>query len=293
VPESLFERVQEVLAAHDRAGERNRVHPHYLKGSVFCATCGSRLCVMQAKGQYHYFFCLGRHQRRTDCQLPYLPAEAIEKAVEDYYRTMRLPVATQEQIRAGLRTELDMQQRRAEPEIAYARTRVAELDEERRRLARAVVTGAVPEDLAREEQERIRHELAQAQKVLATAQVIYAHIEDTLNRALALVGQVDEVYRLGGPRVRRLANQCFFDKLLISVEDEEPAVAGATLREPWATLLAEEFLQQMAQGTTDPTVDLDGQGLTRKSLVPPARHQPARPANDWSSLRPWRSTPPG
>jgi hypothetical protein len=88
---------------------------------------------------------------------------------------------------------------------------------------------------------------------------------------LALVGRVDEVYRLGGPRVRRLANQCFFDKLLISVEDEEPTVAGATLREPWATLLAEEFIQQMAQHTTNPGSDLDGRGSNMRSLVHPTR----------------------
>jgi chromosome segregation ATPase len=100
-------------------------------------------------------------------------------------------------IRAGLRAELDDQQRRAEPEIAYARTRVTEMDTERRRLARAVVSSAISEDLAREEQERIRHELAQAQNVLATAQVIYSHIEGTLNRALALVGRIDEVYAPG------------------------------------------------------------------------------------------------
>jgi hypothetical protein len=123
---------------------------------VFCATCGSRLCVTVAKGQYHYFFCLGRHQRHAECALPYLPAEAIETAVERYYRAVRLPKATQEKIRTGLRAELDDQQRRAEPEIAYARARVTELDEERRRLAR-------------EEQQRIRHELTQAQKVLDTA----------------------------------------------------------------------------------------------------------------------------
>jgi site-specific DNA recombinase len=274
VPESLFERVQEVLTAHDRAGERNRTHPHYLKGSVFCGGCGSRLCVTVAKGQYHYFFCLGRHQRRTECTLPYLPAEAIESAVERYYRTLRLPEETQEKIRTGLRAELDDQHRRAEPEIAYARTRVTELDEERRRLARAVVTGAVPEDLARDEQERIRHELAGAQKVLATAQVIYAHIEDTLNRALTLVGRVHEVYRQGGPRVRRLANQCFFDKLLIWAEDDETQVAGATLREPWATLLAAEFIQQMGQDTANLDRDLDGRGLNTKSLVPPVGVEP-------------------
>jgi hypothetical protein len=44
--------------------------------------------------------------------------------------------------------------------------------------------------------------------------------------------------------VRRLANQCFFDKLLISVEDE-PEVAGATYREPWVTLLTSALVRQV------------------------------------------------
>ena len=89
----------------------------------------------------------------------------------------------------------------------------------------------------------------------------------TLNRALGLVGRIDEVYAMGRPRVRRLANQCFFDKLLISVEDE-PEVAGATFREPWATLLAGQFIQQMAEDTTNPDRDLVGRGLITTSLVP-------------------------
>lgn len=58
--------------------------------------------------------------------------------------------------------------------------------------------------------------------MLATAEVVYAKIEYTLNRALALVGRVDELYRLGGDQVRRLANQCFLDKLLISVDEDTP-----------------------------------------------------------------------
>jgi site-specific DNA recombinase len=275
IPESLFERVQEVLAMHNRAGEKRRVHNHYLKGSVFCGACGSRLCLTQAKGQYLYFFCLGRHQRRMNCTQPYLAADAVEAAVERYYRTMRLPAKTQETVRAGLRTELDTQSRRAEPEIVYTRTRVTELDTERKRLARGVVTGAIPEDLALEEQHRIAHELTQAQKVLDTARVIFAHIEDTLNQALALVGHIDEVYRLGGPRVRRLANQCFFDKLLVAVDDDATQVAGATLREPWATMLAAEFIREMTLNTTNPDHDLDGRGSKMMSLVRPAGFEPA------------------
>src|SRR4051812_8332651 len=83
--------------------------------------------------------------------------------------------------------ELDTQRQQAEPEMVYARTRVTELEQERRRLARGVVTGAIPEDLAREEQDGINKELTSAQRILATSQVVHAKIEDTLTRALALV----------------------------------------------------------------------------------------------------------
>ena len=272
IPPSLFDRVQEVLAMN-QTGEKQRTYRHYLKSTVHCARCGSRLCLTNAKGQYLYFFCLGRQQRRTTCRLPYLPAHEVEQAVEHYYTTIRLPEDLQHTIRDGLRAELDQQRIQAEPEIAYARTRVTELEQERRRLARGVVTGAIPEDLAREEQARISKELDQAGRILATSEIIYTKIEDTLNRALALVGRVDEVYRLGGPRVRRLSNQFFFDKLLLDTDDTAH-VTGAILREPWATLLAEDFQAQMAHNTTNPDRDLVGRGSKMMTLVPPIGFEP-------------------
>jgi hypothetical protein len=214
-----------------------------------------------AQHQLLYFFCVGRQQRRTGCQLPYLSALDVEQAVERYYVIIRVPEEVQEAIRTGLCAELDQQRLRAEPEIAYAQSRVTELEGERRRLARGVVTGAIPEDLAREEQERITRELGQAQRILATAEVVYEHIEDTLNRALALVGRVDEVYRRGGPQVRRMSNQFLFEQLLIDVEENEGAqVVDATLREPWDTLLAPSFQAAMATNTTNPDRDLVGRG---------------------------------
>jgi site-specific DNA recombinase len=274
IPQALFDRVQEVLRAHDRAGERQRVHHHYLKGTVFCGQCGSRLCLTNAKGQYLYFFCLGRHQRRTTCTLPYLAAADVEAAVERYYRTVRIPESVQATVRDGLRIELDSQERRAAPEIDYARTRVAELEQERRRLARGVVTGAIPEDVGKEEQSRIQDEVKQAQRVLATAEVVFAKIADTLNRALALVGSVDEVYRQGGPQVRRLTNQCFFDKLLISPDEDGAQVTGAAFREPWGTLLAADFEDRMAANTANPDRDFSGRGSNEMTLVPSTGLEP-------------------
>ncbi|WP_370452432.1 recombinase family protein [Kribbella caucasensis] len=266
IPQSLFDRVQDVLAMN-QAGEKQRTHRHYLKSSVFCFRCGSRFCITNAKGQYLYFFCVGRQQKRTDCDMPYLPVAEVEKAVEEYYKTLRLPAELQYQVRAGLQAELDQQQAQAEPEIRYARRRVGELEQERRRLARGVVTGAIPEDLAREEQERISHELTQAQRLLDTAQVVYAKIEDTLNQALQLLGRCDELYRLGGPETRRLANRFFFEKLLIDVVEDEVTVARAVLREPIATLLAEDFQARMAANATNLGRLSDDRGSKMSSLV--------------------------
>lgn len=91
----------------------------------------------------------------------YLSATAIEQAVERYYVTVRLPQRLQDQIRDGLRAEMDHQERQAKPELAWAKRRVEELANERKRLPRGVVTGVIPGDLAREEHERIDAELEQ------------------------------------------------------------------------------------------------------------------------------------
>lgn len=74
IDKDTFSRVQAVLAAHGATHERDRKHQHYLKGSLVCARCGSRLTYLRAKGNggtYAYFACIGRI-RRTGCTLPLL-----------------------------------------------------------------------------------------------------------------------------------------------------------------------------------------------------------------------------
>jgi site-specific DNA recombinase len=284
IPQALFDSVQAVLKAHDASGEKTRVHHHYLKGSVFCGQCGSRLCFVLAKGQYPYFYCLGRHQRRTTCTLP---VEAVEAAIERHYQSFRLPVGLDEIIRSGLKVELDKQHSRAEPELTRASRQVAELEQERKRLARGVVTGTIPGDLAREEHQRIDDELASAQRILDTSRLVFATIEGTLQAALDLLARVDDVYRLGGAKTRRLANQCFFTKLLISDSGTDaPEVVSATFAEPWATLIAEEFHDRMARNTTNPDHDFSGRGSYMNTLVPPAGFEPAPPPPEGGALSP-------
>lgn len=63
VDDETWQRVQDVLAAK-RIGEKHRTHHHYLKGTIFCGHCHSRLCVTYARGKlgviYPYWCCVGR-----------------------------------------------------------------------------------------------------------------------------------------------------------------------------------------------------------------------------------------
>jgi hypothetical protein len=54
------------------------------------------------------------------------------------------------------------------------------------------------------------------------------------------------------------------------MDDGSTKVVSATLAEPWATPLAEEFQADMIHNTTNPDHDLSGRGSYMMTLVPPA-----------------------
>ena len=91
----LWYRVQAVLAAHRVSGEKTQTHQHYLKGSLYCGDCGSRVLVSNARSSknviYPYFLCAGRHAKRTNCERKSMFVPDIEAAVEDYYRHVQIP----------------------------------------------------------------------------------------------------------------------------------------------------------------------------------------------------------
>ena len=100
VPAEVWYQVQSVLTAHQHAVEATQVHGHYLKGTVHCGQCGSRLIVSNAKNRhgnvYCYFVCSGRHSKRTDCTRQAMLIEDVEKLVEDYYKRVQITPAQQD-----------------------------------------------------------------------------------------------------------------------------------------------------------------------------------------------------
>lgn len=90
----MYDRVQSLLDSSNVAGEKKRLHHHYLKGTIWCGCCGSRLIVTNARGKmgviYPYFVCVGRQRKRTSCTQRALSIDRVERVVEAHYRTVEM-----------------------------------------------------------------------------------------------------------------------------------------------------------------------------------------------------------
>ena len=74
VDPQTWQQVQDLLAANHHAVVYQRRNLHYLRGSVYCGDCGSRLMITYAKNRwgttYTYLICSGRARRTTPCHRP-------------------------------------------------------------------------------------------------------------------------------------------------------------------------------------------------------------------------------
>ncbi len=214
VTPKLFERVQQTLKTRDQAGERKRKYPHYLKGTIFCGECGSRLSYLLAKGKYPYFYCLGQ-KRHNGCTQKYLDVSEVEQAVENLYKDIEISDELAEMLKDGFEKEV------AEITASSSRQRkllvrkIARLENKRRKLLEAFFGGAIAIDLLKEQQEGLVSEITIAQEKLKGSDVEVGETKELLEMALSLASNCYEGYKLGGPKERRLFNQAFFEKIYI------------------------------------------------------------------------------
>jgi site-specific DNA recombinase len=112
-----WQRVQEILAAHSQAGDRPRIHNHYLKGTVYCGAkdengveCGSRLIVTHARSRsgriYPYFVCSSRHNKRSGCTFKAVLIDEVEDKIIEHYATHQLTAAERDALQEALGQEL-------------------------------------------------------------------------------------------------------------------------------------------------------------------------------------------
>ena len=223
VDEETWQAVQAVLGSH-RSGERERMHNHFLKSTVVCGQCGSRLLVQNTKNGkgvlYPYFIC-ARRQRLHDCSFKAVLIEVVEAQMQEVYRRLYVSETDRQEIERYLLAELARIEGEKDRNVRSLTARRTNLEDERRRLLQAHYGGAVPLELLKEEQNRLGRELAGIQRQLdayqADAKLVRAHVE----QALDLLEDCYRLYMAAPDHLRKQLNQVFFERVLVNpVVDE-------------------------------------------------------------------------
>ena len=234
VPLETFLRVQAVLDAHRASAEKHSRYPHYLKGTIYCAGCGSRLGVMNARNRhgtvYPYFFCLGR-QRSRQCTQPVVTIDVVEAAIERLYSRVALTDSERTDLEAHVRREIKAVQAEVAVQHREQRRRAGKLRDERDKLLQAYYAGAVGLEQLKAEQARITAGLDEAERVLAVAQTEDAELAERITIILDWAQRCGDVYRFASDDVRRLMNQAFFERILVGPETEATGQVASPFRE--------------------------------------------------------------
>lgn len=216
VSPELFYKVQDVLQAHNLAGERSWRHHQYLKGTLFCDKCGGRLTFTYAHGnggQYTYFVCMG--QKRGTCTQRHLNVDMMIDFMEQRWANVRVTEDAKVGIRRVLDEDLAEERQEVESERRMKQRAIQRLKDERQKLLDGYYAGAIPVDLMKSEQERIGRGLAEAEARLAGLAVKFEDLEATITKAMAWADHLHAAYQAADDQVRRLFNQAVFEQVFI------------------------------------------------------------------------------
>ena len=263
ISEELFQRVQAVRRSRHDAREKPQVRAHYLKGSVYCGQCGEPLSLEYSRNRlgtlYRYFYCLGRQGRlKNGCTFRAVQVHQVEQLVEDHWASVTLSDATCQAIR-----ELVWEHLRAVlPEQAQARERadrqLAALRAESTKLLQAHYADAISLDMLKAEQQRIALAKAGAERQLADAQASEQHLEQQLDRVLALLGQAQRHYLASNSQARRYLNQGVFERIYL--DDDE--VVGSDLTLVFQRVLSDNLKQTLSAERRTQSQPVGNNGLS-------------------------------
>jgi site-specific DNA recombinase len=235
----LFEKVQKVLYAERNAGTRERVHDHYLKGTVWCARCGRRLILRPStsKTGRRYFYYICRGVQEGDCDLPALPLHKVEHAVTEHYSQISISQRHRETLESLAVSAADDSQDATAKLRASLRKQLTELDQQEDRYLDLIGDAEWPQDKIK----------ARMQTVRASRQRITHQLEGTIDdlepgravllAALELLDRPRDLYDTATDEARKMLNKAIFTRLYLDSTDRRPTATAATLSEPFASLL--------------------------------------------------------
>jgi len=283
ITRGLFEHVQAIRESRAKSREKIHKHPHYLKGSLICGHCGSRLGITKCKGNgglYPYFYCLGRQKKRTSCTLRHTLISEIETRVEAIWSDIQYSPAQITRLRQAVMRDLETVCRLSQDERQRQEKRLTKLAKQRAKAKEAYYADAMALDDFRSEQQRIIREEESAKKIIRRCQMEYDELltcaEDALTQPFAALLSSGQ----GVTTETQPPDEPDAATDLLDFPNEGPIYFR---REPSLAELLEEA-DRSALGTDSANlgrnaknrVHLGGRGSKIASVAPTRGHQPRR-----------------
>lgn len=231
VDEVTWQRVQDVLAGRRIAGDRSWRHTHYLKGLLRCARCDGRMGYGHARGKmnvvYDYFFCLGRHTGRTDCDLPYASVSQIEKEVERQWNRVTFTASQIDEIRTRASQQLEETTRDNQHLLATQQRRLTQLNRQKEKLLDAYLADAMSVEDLKMRQTLVQTEIADAKRLIEEARQDLDTLRERLEIILALLERGGRIYSHTTDGVtRQLLNEAMFEAIYIDYQPDTRGHSG-------------------------------------------------------------------
>jgi DNA invertase Pin-like site-specific DNA recombinase len=238
ISRELFDSVQNVLKAR-LVGEKQRVHLHYLKSSLYCGRCFAPLRITAAKATFLYYYCSARPKKKQ-CNLPYINVKNIESAVSDYFKTIQLTEYEVESVRLAVIEYMRKSDRIATDEVKHQRKRLDALLVERAKLMQAYYASAISLEILGGEQKRLDGDIRDAEALLAKYKVKFEDLRGIFEQTLWLARNCYDSYLQAPGTVRRQIHQAMLSNIFVDEDPETTTVEvlASALAEPFGSIVA-------------------------------------------------------
>ena len=281
----LFEKVQSVLKTKAN-GERTIKHDHYLKSTLFCGQCGNRMIVQVAKSRngelYPYYSCLGRHSKRTNCDLRSITFDRAEELIQGVYNKLKMGPRQSQHLEGLLNEELGKLTKDTTLRRQTLESLKLDLERKQSKLLEAHYNDAIPIDLLRKEQRELERHLLGATRELGELTNDLEETEGLMRMALDLTEHSAEAYKDAPDHIRRLFNRLFFKELRVVMTNEDDHRLEEILNPPfdgiyspvWTTTVATTQLEESALSLGQEAVGCSTRLSCSNNLPPdPARDE--------------------
>lgn len=208
-----------------------------------------------------------------------MPVGLIERKVRDYWTRVEIPAERMHAMRQALLKDFARKHVNDEAEIARQRTRIAQLEKARKKNKDAYYADAIGLEEFKADQERIRREIAGAERAIAKLGIEVASLTRSLDEALSLLDDPQRLYDHTPEGLKTLLVQTVFEKIWVMDSD----VLGSELTEPFAELLTLEARMALVTSATEnePQSDADSTYHRERAAVPASLQTLEA---DWSRL---------